>query len=317
MLSRVADSLYWMGRYMERIDGTLRLLQINYALSQDNISDFSWESVLSIFPQYKNDDFTEIEDSRQVLKYMILDKDNPNSLFNMITFARENARSVQDHITKELWQCLNDFYHAIRNDILAQKIMREDPISLLNDLEKFCLIYYGIIDSTLPRGVGYNFLAIGKMIERSMQMMNILSVNFIENDSDLSKINSIFWKHLLLSISGYEMYLKTYRSAFNYHNVFDLIVLNPSFPRSLFFSINHLYNYFKRLKEESVSENYLKMEFKIGKLKNFIIYTSSKDLEEQTLCSFIIHVKTELNDIGNQLNDYYFAYLKYTSNAKI
>ncbi|MDR2123092.1 MAG: alpha-E domain-containing protein [Flavobacteriaceae bacterium] len=307
MLSRVADSLCWMGRYVERIDGTIRLLQINYALSQDN-ADFSWETVLSIFSQNPDEKFTAVQDSRQVLKYMILNKDNPNSLFNMITFARENARSVQDHINKELWQCLNDFYHAIRSEKISYKIKKEDPITLLNDLEKYCLIYYGIINATMYRGSGYSFLAIGKMIERSMQMITVLRVNFVDTDSDFSKINSMFWKHLLLSISGYEIYLKTYRSAFNYRNVIDLIVLNPSFPRSLIYSVGHLVDYFERLKDKTIPDNFLKMKFKMGKLRSYITYTSPEDLEKDVLCSFIQHVKMELNDIGNQLNNYHFVY---------
>ncbi|MDR1877889.1 MAG: alpha-E domain-containing protein [Flavobacteriaceae bacterium] len=307
MLSRVADSLYWMGRYVERVDGVLRVLKINYALSQDNVSDFSWKSAL--FMSSKDENHSIItENSREILKYIITDKKNPNSVFNMITLARENARGVQDHITKDLWQCLNDFYHVIRSEKLITKIKKEDPISILNDLKKFCLVYYGIVDVTMPRGEGNSFLTIGKMIERSIQTIDILNINFIKKDFDPSKTNTMFWKHLLLSISGYEVYLKTYSSAFNYQNVIDLIVLNTYFPRSLLYSINHLFVYFERLKDEKMTENYNKVEFKIGKLKSFITYTSTEDLNEKNLCSFLKHVRSELYDIETQLNYYYFAH---------
>ena len=102
MLSRVADSLYWMSRYMERADGILRMLKINYASSQDDPHDFSWAPVLEIFTYLEDEQYAVIgNDSRTVLQYMVTDKENPNSVLNIVTKARENARSVQDHITKE------------------------------------------------------------------------------------------------------------------------------------------------------------------------------------------------------------------------
>src|SRR5690349_19460979 len=116
MLSRVADSLYWMSRYMERTDSTMRVLKTNYASSQDMSQDFSWKPVLQIFSRLRDEEILPIErDSRAVLKYMVADHENPNSVYNMVVRSRENARAVQDHITKELWQSLNEFYHLIKN----------------------------------------------------------------------------------------------------------------------------------------------------------------------------------------------------------
>src|SRR5438132_2595114 len=102
MLSRVADSLYWMSRYMERVDGMLRMLKINYASSQDDIYEFSWKPVLKIFTYLDDDEVAKLAPyTRSVLEYMVTGKDNPNSVLNIVTKARENGRSVQDHITKE------------------------------------------------------------------------------------------------------------------------------------------------------------------------------------------------------------------------
>src|SRR4051812_42147149 len=104
MLSRVADSLFWMSRYMERADGILRMLKINYASSQDDIQEFSWKPVLKIFTFLKEEEATALAQSnRAVLQFMVTDKENPNSVFNIVTQARENGRGVQDHITKEMW----------------------------------------------------------------------------------------------------------------------------------------------------------------------------------------------------------------------
>src|SRR5690606_38481271 len=113
MLSRVADSLYWMSRYMERTDGLIRMLRINYVSSQDLPVQLAGANSLA------------------TLLEMISNKENPHSIINNIFRARENARSGQDHITKELWQCLNEFYHYIRNENLDELLRKEDPISIL------------------------------------------------------------------------------------------------------------------------------------------------------------------------------------------
>src|SRR6266702_3805472 len=99
MLSRVADSMFWMSRYIERTDGILRMLKINYTSSQDQYGEFTWRPVLKIFSFLDDDEIAKIErNSRVVLHFMIIDKENPNSVVNMVTKSRENARSVQDHI---------------------------------------------------------------------------------------------------------------------------------------------------------------------------------------------------------------------------
>src|SRR5277367_172029 len=135
MLSRVADSLFWMSRYIERTDGILRMLKINYASSQDNTNEFTWRPVLKIFSFLEDVEIAKIEkNSRAVLQFMVVDKDNPNSVVNMVTKSRENARSVQDHITKEVWQCLNEFYHLVREERLSELLQSEDPVTVLDSL---------------------------------------------------------------------------------------------------------------------------------------------------------------------------------------
>src|ERR1700743_748123 len=241
MLSRVADSLYWMSRYMERTDGILRMLKINYASSQDDTQEFSWKPVLRIFSYLEEEPAIEIANqSRGVLQYMIADKENANSVLNIVTRARENARSVQDHITKELWQCLNEFYHSIRDEQLVRGLYKEDTVSILDVLIRHGLLYYGTTDITMARGEGYAFINIGKFLERGVQSADILDIKFSDLQYDFTRTDTTYWKYLLLSISGYELYLKTYRSGFEARNVVEQIVLNGDFPRSVIYSIHQL-----------------------------------------------------------------------------
>ena len=309
MLSRVADSLYWMSRYLERADGILRMLKINYASSQDDLQEFSWKPVLRIFTYLQEEEAHKIEnDSRAVIQYMVTDKDNPNSVVNIVTHARENARSVQDHITKEMWQCLNDYYHAVRDERLEQWLSREDPISILDVLIKQGLLYYGTADITMARGEGYAFINIGKFLERGVQSADILDIKFSDMNFDFSKTDTTYWKYLLLSISGYELYLKTYRSGFEAKNVVELIVLNKDFPRSVIYSVNRLHRYFERLKDQGNATGYEKVNFMIGKLRSEVNYSTVDSIQRNGLHGYLIRAKEELSAVANALNKNYFAY---------
>jgi uncharacterized alpha-E superfamily protein len=309
MLSRVADSLYWMSRYMERTDGILRMLKINYASSQDDLLEFSWKPVLRIFTYLEEEQANSLaHDSRTVLEYMVTDKENPNSVLNIITHARENARSVQDHITKELWQCLNDFYHDIRDERLVQSLNREDPVTILDKLIKQGLLYYGTMDITMARGEGYAFINIGKLLERGVQSADILDIKFSDQQYDFTKTDTMYWKYLLMSISGYELYIKTYRSGFDAKNVVEQIVLNNDFPRSVIYSIIHLHHYFERLKSDRNAEGFRKIDFMIGRIKSRVKYSTVESILKQGLHSYLNRVKEDLSEVANALNQNYFAY---------
>ena len=295
---------------MERTDGILRMLRINYASSQDDIQDFSWKPVLRIFSYLREEGATTIADnSRAVLQYMVTDKENANSVLNIVTRARENARSVQDHITKELWQCLNEFYHTIRDGQLVRGLHTDDPVSILDVLIRQGLLYHGITDVTMARGEGYAFINIGKFLERGVQSADILDIKFSDLQYDFTRMDTTYWKYLLLSISGYELYLKTYRSGFDARNVVELIVLNEDFPRSVIYSVNQLQRYFERLKSDKNKEAYRKIDFLLGKIKSRVKYSTVESILQQGLHGYLNGVKEDLYEVGNALNQHYFAYL--------
>lgn len=310
MLSRVADSLYWMSRYIERTDGILRMLKINYASSQDDIQEFSWKPVLKIFTFLEEQEISAMaHDTTAVLQFMVLGKDNPNSVLNIVTMARENGRSVQDHITKEMWQCLNDFYHTMRQQNLAHRLEREDPITILDILIKQGLLYFGTTDVTMARGEGNSFINIGKFLERAVQSTDILDVKFSDlNYRSDRTTDTTYWKYLLMSISGYELYLKTYRGGFEANNVVEQIVLNEQFPRSVIYSINQLHRYFERLKHERNASDFNQVDFMIGKIKSKVKFSTPDSIVHEGLHQFLNDTKKGLFEIGNTLNHNYFAY---------
>lgn len=310
MLSRVADSLFWMSRYMERTDGLLRVLKINYASSQDDNTGFSWVPVLQLYTSLSVQQAEALSsDSRSVLDFMVLDRDNPNSVLNNVTAARENGRSVQDHITKEMWQCLNDFYHTIRQPDLQHSLRYDDPVTVLDQLIKKGLLYFGTTDVTMARGEGNSFINLGKFLERAIQSADILESKLGLRDgvSDLPS-DITYWKYLLMSISGYELYLKTYRSGFEARNVVEQVVLNTQFPRSILYAINRLQRYFERIRNDRNMSVYQEVWFKIGKLKSQVEFTTADRIMEDGLAAFLQETKDQLFDIGQSLNTHYFAY---------
>lgn len=250
-----------MSRYIERSDGIIRMLKVNYASSQESL-------VISLNGN-----------SRSTLQHMVSNRDNPTSIINNIIRARENARSAQDHITRELWQCLNEFYHDIKNENLTELLQKGDPITVLDNLTRHCVMYYGTIDMTMIRGEGYSFMSIGKYLERSLQVADILAMRFVENDTPEE---------------SYKLVQDT--------------VLNGNFPRSIIYSINRLHRYFERLRSEKNTEAYNKLNFMIGELHSRVRYSTVDTITKQGLNLYLSRIKEDLFNIANALNHHYFAY---------
>lgn len=308
MLSRVADSLYWMSRYMERSDGILRMLKVNYAYSQDDLQDFSWKPVLNLFTYLDEEKSKElVQHPRAILQYIVTNKENSNSVVNIVTHARENARSVQDHITKELWQCLNDYYHTMKEEWLNVWLQKDDPVTILDVLIKQGMLYYGTAEITMSRGEGYSFINTGKYLERAILSVDLLDVKSGDLKKNGNQSDAHYWKFLLLSISGYEMYLRNNSAGFEAHNVVEQVVLNNNFPRSIIYSVTRLQRYVDRLQRNNDALGYQAIEFRIGKLLSKIRYSTPDSIMQQGLHEYLLEVKKELYEIANTLNQYYFS----------
>ena len=214
MLSRVANNLFWMDRYMERSYGLLNLIKANYNASLDSATTSSWQGIIN---SYLGSDEVNInyDESISIIDFIIFDTNNSNTLINMITNARENARSVQEHISREIWLSINKYFLDISNDNFYKSFRKKDPIEFINELIQYHHIYYSVADVTQERGNGYCFMNLGKYLERILQSIDFLNVkvnSLKKADNDL--MESYFWKNLLVSIGGYQLYVTTYKSIF-------------------------------------------------------------------------------------------------------
>jgi uncharacterized alpha-E superfamily protein len=307
MLSRIADSLFWISRYIERADGILRMLKVNYATSLDQSGNsFTWKPALKTFSTLSDAEIEAIEkNSLDVLYYMIDDKSNGNSVINVISKARENARGVQDNLTLEVWESINEFYHNVNK---RQNCVINDPLLSITDLIGDCIRIYGALEITMIRGEGWSYMNLGKYLERSLQTSDILTSKFTELTIVEKKTDTIpFWRQLLLSVSGYEVYVRTYRTGVQSQNIIDLMVKNTTYPRSILYSLNHVCKTFNALKDNLQGEAFKKIENKIGKLRSKVHYSDVEAISGSGLNDFLNDVKKDLYIICDDLQNLNFS----------
>ena len=287
----------------------LQVILTQYISSQDEASDFMWRPLLKIYGELSEEEIKAMENSSQrALEYMIFSHTNSASAYNNIMSSRENARGIQDHITKEVWQCLNDYYHFIRDDNLRKEMRMADPVSSIDLLIKNGLLFTGTVDNTMTRGEGFTYINIGKFLERAIHSSDITRIKMNElykNQQDAYEAPNL--RYLLYSLFGFEVYLKTYKGHFTTKNVLELILYNPDFPHSILYSLERLYKYFERLQPESLPENYNQLEFLIGKTLNNIKYSNVNQVDIQTLDAFLFQTRLDLFEISGAFSKYYFG----------
>jgi uncharacterized alpha-E superfamily protein len=311
MLSRIAESMFWMNRYVERAEGMLRMLKINYITSLDGAEKglYNWSSVLKIFTSLPDEKIEQIKDNTEAaLIYMITEKSNPNSVRSIITKARENARGVQDHITKEVWESINKYYQKVNDRRFELLLKNDDTLYAITSLIDDSLYFYGVAEVTMPRGEGWNFMNMGKFIERSVQTADILDIKFNDISYDLENPFDIpYWKNLLLSVSGYEYYMKTYHIGLQTQNVLDMIVMNTHFPRSILYSIKKINHILEKLIIENGDDDIL-LEKTIGRLRSKIEYSDLESISKIGLHNFLKEIIYDVFNFSSQLSRVYFAY---------
>ena len=292
-----------MDRYMERSYGLLNLMKANYNSTLDSEDFSSWDSIMK---SYMGVEDIEKNTALSVIDFMVFDRSNNNTLINMITSARENARSVQEHISREIWLSINKYFLDISSQDFYKSFKEKDPIDFINELIQYHHIYYSVADVTQERGNAYCFMNVGKYLERILQSIDFLNVKV---DSLKTKNNNLtesyFWKNLLVSIGGYQLYVKTYKSIFSVDNIIELISLNEFFPRSIKFSLDKLYTHIMRLEKfNKPHENNL--NFMAGKLRNQLKYSNLDSIKKQGLKNFAYEIQLRLNDISHEINKVYF-----------
>ena len=241
MLSRTADHLYWMGRYIERAETTARLLEVGArnALLPDVGGGFrnDWDAVLRALGVYDSfiEKFGELVE-RNITTFLFFDADNPTSVLSCLSAARENARVVRTALTGHTWDAINSSFQELKD------FQRTERSKLsLTDLAEWTLhtvsLIRGAIDGTQLRDDGYRFIGLGMAIERGDNTARLLDVKYYVLLPSLSYVGSALdqtqWTALLRSMSAYRAFKWAYRGDITATKIAHFVILNEEFPRSL------------------------------------------------------------------------------------
>jgi len=312
MLSRIADSLFWLNRYMERADGLLRVMRTNYILSLDKgvNSSITWRPMLEIFTNSSEEKILELEnDTETTLKLLITEISNNNSLKVVLTRARENARGVQDHITKEVWEQVNQMYHAVNQPNLISRLAGYGGLETIESFSKQSLLFAGVIDTTMPRGIGWNFMNLGKHIERCMQTIEITDKQYCGIEYNLNTpVDILQWRYLLLSLSGYELHLKTYHSSNFNKSVLHQLISNEDFTRSAIYSLTRIRRYLHDVIGANKSADNEALQRFFGRLYSMVKYADLEMLNGINLQHFMEDIRHNLTEFSKRLAQNFFSY---------
>jgi uncharacterized alpha-E superfamily protein len=255
MLSRTADHLFWMARYMERAENTARMLDVNYQMSllpqSAEQAQQGWQGVLGI--SELTDSFAARYpdfDGRNVMEFMVRDAGNPSSINACVAAARENARAVRGALTTEVWETTNQTWLEF-NRLLANGNMHKDPSSLFEWVKFRSHLSRGVTVGTMLQDEALHFLRIGTFLERADNTARLLDVKFQSLAGDyfgprgsareaVQEVDFYHWSAVLRSVSGFEVYRKVYRNVIRPDRVAELLILRPDMPRSLAACMNAL-----------------------------------------------------------------------------
>lgn len=311
MLSRIADSLFWLGRYMERVEGILRASRTHYIYSLDrNNNTASWTPILKVFSDLPDEEINKIEnDTYAALHALLLDGNNSNSAKNIISRARENARGIQDHITREVWEEVNAIYHLINRPFVKMKLASSDTLEMIDLFLKHSMIYAGVTDVTMQRGTGWNVMKLGKFIERCTETIILTDKQCQLFNYNLSKEYDITqWRFLLLSLAGYEAYLKTYRTIKHNQHILHQAFFNADFPHAVYYCLTQIDRSLRVMTQENNSPDVPDLLRTFGMTYSKVKYTAPASLLDIDLQSFFATLKEDLQLFNDKLKQLFFSY---------
>ena len=300
MLSRVAESLYWIGRYLERAESIARLVDVNLHLTLDSAMDIGdqWEPLIDTvggrepFAARHN---APTRDS--VMWFLTFDAENPNSIIACVQRARENARSVRDTISSEMWEQANRFY-AFLCDSVGSDYALLNSFEFYTEVKMRVRLFYGLADGTMSHGDAWCFLRLGTMIERADTTSRILDVKyFILLPAWLgvgSTVDTIQWAALLKSASAMEMYRKRYKSI-TPAKVADFLLLDTEFPRAVHFCLGRASMVLRQLCESAPGSSSSEPENRLRALTDELSSLSIDNIIEQGLHEFLDRLQQKLD----------------------
>src|SRR4051812_29824837 len=291
MLSRTADHLFWMARYMERAENTARMLDVNYQASMlpqsADAAEKGWKGLLGI--SELSGDFAARHGAvtpENVMTYMVSDAQNGSSIRNCLMAARENARAVRGTLTTEVWETQNQTWLEFQRMVANDKFLR-DPSACFEWVKFRSHLSRGVTVGTMLQDEAFHFLRIGSFLERADNTARLLDVKFHAVESEYHggangaaggkdiEVDFYHWSGILRSVSGFEVYRKAYRNVIRPEKVAELLILRPDMPRSLAACMQEVVTNLKMVANEQSGETLrragrLQADLKYGRIDEIL-----------------------------------------------
>ena len=307
LLSRVADSVYWMARYMERAENVARYIGVNLNLQLDLPLDpaHQWQPLLDTSGDaeaFKKRYSEATQDS--VIGFLAYDPEYSNSIFSCLRAARENARSVRETISSEMWEQVNAMYLQLQ----SQRSLPdpEDLLEAFRAIRLGCHLFQGVTDATMTHNEAWHFLRLGRKLERADKTSRILDVKYfmlLPSTRDVgTPYDDIHWSAVLKSVSGFEMYRKKY-GRIAPRDVVDFLVMDREFPRSVHYCINRANDSLHAITGTPLGSFRYRSEQLLGQLRAELDFTSLDAIIQQGIHEYLDALQEKMNAIDASVRE--------------
>ena len=310
MLSRVADSLYWINRYVERAENISRFVEVSEAMALDCPPGSAEPWLPLIDASGDRELFDELYPAggpEQVVEFLVRAEANPYSVVNCIAIARENARQIRDVITTEMWEQLNDTYWTLLD---SEGFWKQQPQERLRDIRRACQLFYGITDATLSRDLSWHFSRLGRLLERADKTTRILDVKYFlllpTPDEVGGVLDELQWISLLRSAGADQMFRQSQQQAIEPKAVAAFLLLDPIFPRSVRYCLERINETLRIVRGQAVPGAPDELECLSGLTLARWSYTSIDELIAGGLHESIDDLQSDLNRLHDLVEQRYF-----------
>ncbi|MEO6924912.1 MAG: alpha-E domain-containing protein [Bryocella sp.] len=326
MLSRVADSLYWMSRYLERAEHATRLLDVNLNLMLDEGetgSDQRWMRVLQALGKPRR--MKSGGDPYELARSLTFNTENKSSVLSSIMRARENARHVREQISTEQWHRINSLYLDVTRSELRTPMQEqaldgssETPTAFLHQVLEAVHQFQGVTDSTMSHGEGWQFIQVGRYLERTSATAMLLEaykdVISTEIDGAAEGTEYLEWMGLLRSATAFEAYCKVYTADITPDHILEFLLLDPEFPHSMRFSVDAMVKALEAIQKVSGKSRADELRRVAGRLEASLAYASVDELLSGDWVAYLRNIQKQCQAVHEMI---YHLYVDYSIQAAL
>lgn len=313
MLSRVADALFWMSRYLERADHLARAVDVTFQLDLDlhgvlaNPVELEWNALLSLLRQPP----PQIRDGEHpvgaVQRWLLLDNGNPGSVMSCVNRSRNNARSIRGSISPPMWRELNKLHWRL-SDASLQVRVAESPHDFCEETQMGVLLFHGVCEATLMHDEGWHFIQLGRYLERAEKVLRILDSKFgllERSESADLPISNLQWGAVLKNCAAYEAYQRLYISRVEPERVVEFLLVNPDFPHSVRFCLSRTLQSLSEISGRLPDRCDDEVVRTVGRLLNDLVYLDGTSLDGEGVHAFLGKALARCARIGQLLQQQY------------